>query len=223
MMSISSAGESHRDVTTSIRHRARARWFAGALLAASSCAASLVLLPATAQAQQHGTATLSATSARPARSSTPSLTIAAFCAHFPVSTISSMVGAKEALLEAVISKGSYECIFMPTNTSGWEVIISMKPGIPAAELATLAAAEARVAAESGKGAKLIFTSLPSIGKTAFSWTYAESVNGGQIVGVADNKGTTGYGTAMGRGATTFGKASAHVPVLERLLKMDMAA
>jgi hypothetical protein len=41
---------------------------------------------------------------------------------------------------------------MPTNTSGWEVIISMKPGIPAAELATLAAAEARVAAESGKGA-----------------------------------------------------------------------
>jgi hypothetical protein len=49
------------------------------------------------------------------------------------------------------------------------------------------------------------------------------LNGGQLVGVADNIKTTGYGAVMGRGAKTFGSAAAHVPVLERLLKLDMAA
>jgi hypothetical protein len=153
----------------------------------------------------------------------PHTAISAFCAHFPVSTVSSIVGARERLFEAVIEKSTYECIFFGTTAAGWEVIISRRAGIPAAELATLAAAEGRITAETPKGVKLIFTPLPSLGKTAFSWTYGQSLNGGQLVGVADNKGTTGYGAAMGRGATTFGKASAHVPVLERLLTLDMAA
>ena len=223
MKGTSSAGESHSAATTSTRRGARARWLAGAMLAAGSCAACLAFLPVTAQAQQHGAGSLSAASVPVGRSPAPGSAISAFCAHFSVKNVSSIVGANETLLEAVISKGSYECIFMGTTASGWEVIISMKPGIPASELATLAAAEARVTAESGKGVKLIFTALPSVGKTAFSWTYAHSLNGGQLVGVADNKGTTGYGTAMGRGAKTFGSAAAHVPALERLLTLDMAA
>jgi hypothetical protein len=124
----------------------------------------------------------------------------------------------------VIKNSSLECIFLGNTAKGWEVIISMRPpGIPAAQLATLKAAEARVAAESAKGVKVIFTALPSIGKTAFSWTYAEPLNGGQLVGVADNIKTTGYGAAMGRGATTFGTAASHVPALERLPSLDMAA
>ena len=81
----------------------------------------------------------------------------------------------------------------------------MRPGIPAAQLATLKAAEARVAPESAKGVKVILTALPSIGKTAFSWTYAAPLNGGQLVGVADNIKTTGYGAAMGRGLRLLGR------------------
>ena len=222
-MSTSWAGAPRGATTTSIRHRARALWLAGAMLAASSCAASLAVLPAAAQAQQRGTGPQRAAFVLTGRSSTPRTAISAFCAHFSVKTVSSIVGAKEHFLEPVIENTTYECIFMGNSASGWEVIISRKAGIPAAELATLAAAEARVAAESGKGAKLIFTALPSIGKTAFSWTYAHSLNGGQLVGVADNKGTTGFGTAMGRGAKTFGTAASHVTVLEHLLALDMAA
>ena len=156
-------------------------------------------------------------------SSTPHTAISAFCAHFPVSTVSSIVGAKEYVFETVIENSTYECIFLGTTAKGWEVIISRKTGIPPAELATLKAAEARLTAASPKGADLIFTALPSVGKTAFSWTYGHSLNGGQLVGVADNKGTTGFGAAMGRAAKTFGTAASHVLVLERLLTLDMAA
>jgi hypothetical protein len=221
-MSTSCAGAPRGATTTSIRHRARALWLAGAMLAASSCVASLAVLPAAAQAR-HETGSQRAASVLTGLSSTPHTAISAFCAHFPVSTVSSIVGAKERTFEAVIENSTYECIFLGTTAAGWEVIISRRAGIPASELATLAAAEARVTAESGKGAKLIFTALPSIGKTAFSWTYAHSLNGGQLVGVADNIKTTGYGAAMGRGAKTFGTAASHVPVLERLLTLDMAA
>jgi hypothetical protein len=95
--------------------------------------------------------------------------------------------------------------------------------MPPAEVATLKAAEAFFVAQQPKGVKVLFTALPSLGPTAFSWTYARPVNGGQLVGVANNIKTTGYGAVMGRGAKTFGSAAAHVPVLERLLKLDMAA
>ncbi len=221
-MSTSWVGAPGGATTTSIRHRARPLWLAGAILAASSCAASLAVLPAAAQAQ-HETGSQRAGSVLTGRSSTPRTAISAFCAHFSVKTVSSIVGAKEHVFEAVIENSKYECIFLGTTAAGWEVIISRRTGIPAGEVATLAAAEARVTAESGKGAKLIFTALPSIGKTAFSWTYAHSLNGGQVVGVADNIKTTGYGAAMGRGVKTFGTAASHVPVLERLLTLDMAA
>jgi len=221
-MSTSCAGAPRGATTTSIRHRARALWLAGAMLAASSCVASLAVLPAAAQAR-HETGSQRAASVLTGLSSTPHTAISAFCAHFSVKTVSSIVGAKEYIFEAVIENSTYECIFLGTTAAGWEVIISRRAGIPASELATLAAAEARVTAESGKGAKLIFMALPSIGKTAFSWTYAHSLNGGQLVGVADNIKTTGYGAAMGRGAKTFGTAASHVPVLERLLTLDMAA
>jgi len=180
-------------------------------------------LPTAAQAQQHGTGSLHAAPVSAGRSAAPGSAISAFCAHFPTSTVGSIVGAKEMLFEEVIKNSSYECIFLPTSASGWEVVISMRPKMPPAELATLKAAEASVSAESPKGVKVLFTALPSLGPTAFSWTYAKPLNGGQFVGVADNIKTTGYGAAMGRGAKTFGSAAAHVPVLEHLLKMDMAA
>ncbi len=80
-----------------------------------------------------------------------------------------------------------------------------------------------MAALAPKGVKLIFTSLSSVGKTAFSWTYSKALNGGQLVGIADNKGTTGYGAVVGGAAKTFGAAAGHVPVLERLLALDIAA
>ena len=99
----------------------------------------------------------------------------------------------------------------------------MRPKMLSAEVGTLKAAEAYLAAQSMKGVKILFTALPSLGPTAFSWTYAKPVNGGQLVGVANNVKTTGYGAAMGRGAKTFGSAAAHVPVLERLIRLDMAA
>jgi hypothetical protein len=93
--------------------------------------------------------------------------------------------------------------------------------VPSGAIATLQQAEARVTAESAKGATVVFTPLPSVGKTAFSWTYLKSLNGGQLAGVADNNKATGYGAAMGRAAATFGKAAAHLTVLERLLSLDM--
>ena len=86
-------------------------------------------------------------------SSTPHTAISAFCAHFPVSTVSSIVGAKEYVFETVIENSTYECIFLGTTAKGWEVIISRKTGIPPAELATLKAAEARLTAASPKGAE----------------------------------------------------------------------
>ena len=182
------------------------------------------MLPAGAQAARQGTAAPQhATTAGTHQRSVPGSAISAFCAHFPVSKVSSIVGANEHLLEAVIKDTSYECIFFGTTAAGWEVIISMRPIVPPGAISTLKQAEARVAAESAKGVGLVFTALASIGKTAFSWTYSKSLNGGQLVGVADNTKTTGYGAAMGRGAATFGKAAAHVPVLERLLSLDMAA
>ena len=81
----------------------------------------------------------------------------------------------------------------------------------------------RESAESPKTVKVIFTSLPSVSPTAFAWTYQKSLNGGQIVGVANNKGTTGYGALVGGAAKNFGAAAGHVPAVEKLLALGMAA
>jgi hypothetical protein len=208
---------SHTATTTSIRHGAWARRSIGVLLALGGCAAILAVLPATAQAQ------LSRGISTPRSAST-------FCQNknLSVSKVSSIVGTTVSLSQAVLEKTTLECIYFGKVAATVshpidEVVISMQPSIPAAELATLAAAEARVAALAPKGVKLIFTSLSSVGKTAFSWTYSKALNGGQLVGIADNKGTTGFGAVVGGAAKTFGAAAGHVPVLERLLALDMAA
>jgi len=216
MTSTSSAGRSHSVTTISIGRRTRARRSAGMLLAAGSCAASLVILPATAQGQPSG------------RTATPSSAASTFCAKIPAAKVSSTIGTTVSLEQAVLEKTTLECIYFGKTPASAahpidEVVISMEPGIPASELATRAKAEARIAAESPKGVKLIFTSLPSVGSTAFSWTYGQALNGGQLVGVADNKGTTGYGVALGGAAKTFGTASGHVAIGEHLLALDMAA
>jgi len=215
MTSTSGAGSSHTAATISIGRRTWARRSAGMLLAAGSCAVSLAVLPATAEAQLPGR-------------STPRSAVSTLCSHLPASKVSSIIGTRVSLLRAVREKTTLECIYLGKVAATAkhpidEVVISKEPGIPASELSTRARAEARVAAESPKGVKLIFTSLPAVGPTAFSWTYAKSLNGGQLVGVANNKGTTGYGVALGGAAKTFGKAAGHVPAGEHLLALDLAA
>lgn len=214
-MSASSALASHTASTLSIERRTWARRYAGLVLAAGSCVASMVMFPALAGAEQ------------PTASGTRS-PASTFCSHLPASKVSSIIGSTVSLFQAVLEKTTLECIYLGKAAASAahpidEVVISKEPGIPASQLATRAAAEARIAAESPKGVKLIFTSLPSVGPTAFSWTYTKALNGGQLVGIADNKGTTGYGVALGGAAKTFGTAAGHVPAGERLLALDLAA
>jgi len=216
MTSTSSAGPPHTAATISMGRRTRARRSAGILLVVGSCAVSLAVLPATAEAQLAG------------RISTPRSAVSTFCAHLPASKVSSIIGTTVSLFRAVLEKTTLECIYFGKVAASAkhpidEIVISKEPGIPALELSTRARTEARVAAETPKGVKLIFTSLPAVGPTAFSWTYTKSLNGGQLVGVANNKGTTGYGVALGGAAKTFGKAAGHVPAGEHLLALDLAA
>lgn len=216
MTSTSRAGSSHTAETISSGRRIWALRSGGMLLAAGGCAVSLSVLPATAQAQP------------PGRISTPRSAVATFCSHLPASKVSSNIGTTVYLLRAVLEKTTLECIYfgkVPATAKHPidEVVISKEPGIPASEISTRARAEARVAAEAPKGVKLIFTSLPAVGPTAFSWTYAKSLNGGQLVGVANNKGSTGYGVALGGAAKTFGNAAGHVPAGEHLLALAQAA
>jgi hypothetical protein len=197
------------------------------LLASVGCLASLALLPPTAQPEQV-TGSLPAAFVLVGRSANPRSAVSTFCAHIPATTVSSIIGATVSLFEAVVKNNSLECIYFGKTAATAahpidEVVFSKQSSIPASQLATRAKAEARIAAESPKGVKLIFTSLPSIGPTAFSWTYAQSLNGGQLVGVANNKGTTGYGVALGGAAKTFGTAAKHVPAGERLLALEIAA
>jgi hypothetical protein len=213
MTSTSSDGRSNSATTISIGGRTRARQHAAMLLAAC-CAASLALFAAAAQAQPSG------------RTASPSPS--AFCAKIPAAKVSSTLGTTVSLSQAVLEKTTLECIYFGKTTASAahpidEVVISMEPGVPTSELSTRAKAEARIAAESPKDVKLIFTALPSVGSTAFSWTYAQALNGGQLVGIADNKGTIAYGVALGGAAKTFGTAAAHVAVSERLLALDIAA
>jgi hypothetical protein len=216
--------------TTSTRRRALARRSPATLLAAGSCTAFLAVLPAAAQAQQHALAgRLRAQTVLAARGSTPP-SAATFCSNtnLSVSKISSIVGTTVYLTETADKNGNLECVYLGRTAASVshpidEVVISMQPKIPPSEVATtVATAEAKITAESPKGIKLIFTSLPSIGKTAFSWAYAEALNGGQLVGIADEKSTTGYGAVVGGAAKTFGAAAGHLSVLEKLLAIDMA-
>jgi hypothetical protein len=141
--------------------------------------------------------------------------VAAFCAQLPAPRVNAILGTKDSLYEAVIvEKTAFECIYMGTE----EVVISRHPGMPSSELATRAKAEATIAAASPKGVK--FTSLPSLGPTAFSWTY--DIHGAQLTGVGDNKVTTGYGVLLG-GEPQFVGAPGRLSALERLLGLDMAA
>lgn len=216
-MSMSNAGALHRLTTTSVRRGARPWWFAGALLVVTSSAVSLALLPAMAQAQPHRTGSPGAASALSGWTSAPRTAVAVYSAHFSASKVSSIIGSKVALMEAKVEVTTSECIYIGT----FEVIISRAPGIPAADLATVAKAEARIKSQSPKGVKFTFTSLPALGPTAFSWSY--KLNGGQLVGVADNKGTTGFGTMLGGIPKLVGAPKGRVTALESLIKLDMAA
>ncbi len=212
-MSVSDAGSPCTSRLNPLRSRVRARQLASILFAASTCAASLAVLPAAAHAQQRPAASKPAIASARSLLSTP---IAAFCAHFSASKVSSIVGAKVILVEAVIETGSWECIFEGAR----EVVISRNPDIPPSDLSTLKKAEARFKAESPKGVSITFTPLPSLGKTAFSWSYED--NGGLLVGVGNNKGSTAWGAVLGAGVKIMGAAAPHVPVVEHLVELDMA-
>jgi hypothetical protein len=230
-MGTSSADASHTATTTSIRRSAWACRLAGVLLVAGSCAASLAILPITAQAQRLGTeGPLRTAAALSGRSSTPLSAASAFCARLSISKISSAVGTPELFLLEAVPKGTeLECIFFTKKIGAVldEIIISTQPGIPASQ-ATLANVEAKLRAESPKGVTLKITVLPTLGAAALSWTYAKPVNGGQLVGIADDvanskKLATGYGAVVGGAAKTFGTGASHLSVLEKLIALDMAA
>jgi hypothetical protein len=142
--------------------------------------------------------------------------VSSFCARLPASKVSSAVGAKVVLREATVSHGALECIYFGTE----EVVISMHPGLPASEVSSRTKAEQFLAGESPKGVKFTFGALSSIGPTAFSWTYV--LNGGRLVGVSNNKGTTGYGVVVG-GSPALITVSKELPRLEHLLSLDEAA
>ena len=127
---------------------------------ASSCAASLALLPTTAQAQQHGAGSQHAAPVLAGRSSAPGTAISAFCAHFPVTTVSSIVGANETLLRpsSRTPRTSAYSSHHRERVGGHHLDETEHPGRRARH--TGKAAEASVAARVGKGAKLIFTALP---------------------------------------------------------------
>ena len=224
MLSAYRARPPHTEAANRRRSRAWARRLVGALLAASGCAASLALLPATSQAQQHSTAgTVRAASAFAGVSSVPGSAVSAFCAHFSTTKVSSIVGSTVLLGKAdALSSNSFECRYFAigAKTAGEQVIISRDTNVPASELSSRTKAEARLKAESPKGLTITFTSLPSLGPTAFSWTY--ELNGGRLVGVGNNRGTTAWGALVGGNIKLMGAAAAHVPVIEKLIELDMA-
>ena len=155
----------------------------------------------------------------------PRSAVSTYCARISLSKIASIVGSKVTLFEAVVERTTLECIYFGSqlSVSRPEVVLSMEPNLPAVQVATRAAAEARIAKETPKGVKLIFGSLSSVGSTAFSWYYSGALNGGQLVGAANNKGTTGYGAVVGGAAKYFGSPSGHIPAAVRLLALAMAA
>ena len=190
----------------------RARRCARVALASGGLVAGLVILPAATAADPYpaaGGAGAPSTLGRAASAAS------AFCAKLPAAKVSSIVGANVTLFKATVEKHALECIY----TGSEEIVVSKHPAIPAAELATRTRAEELLTSESPKHVKISFTSLSSVGPTAFSWTYV--LNGGKLLGVSDNKGTTGYGVVIGGAPTLIG--SKDLAGLERLLSLAMAA
>jgi hypothetical protein len=171
---------------------------------ALSTAAAMTLLPSANAAAAAG----------PAAPASPSA--AQFCAKLAVPKVSAALGTAVALYQAVFRQGALECIYFGKV----EVVISKHAGLPAADVASRTRAEQFLASESPKGVKLTFTSLPSVGPTAFSWSY--QLNGGKLFAVADNKGTTGYGALIG-GAPSLINTTKDLPELEKLLAFDISA
>lgn len=208
-MNASTPGSPLMAIPITPRRGSWAQRLAGALVVAGSCVASLAI--ATAGAQTARAAAVAG------RRSAPVSAASAFCAHFSASKVSSTIGGKVKLFEAVAkTPTSLECIFEGTE----EVVISRDTGIPAGELSTRAKAEARIKAQSPKGVKITFVSLASLGATAFSWTY--ELNGGQLLGVGDNNKTTAYGALIG-GAPKLIGAQGRTAVVVNLIKLDIAA
>jgi hypothetical protein len=150
----------------------------------------------------------------------PSSAVSTFCSHLPASTVSATMGLKVSLLRAVVEGSALECLYFGSGAGAGEVVVSKRPGMPASEVATRAKAEATLAAESPKGVKITFASLPSVGPTAFSWAY--QLNGGQLYGVSTSKGTTGYGVVLGGSPKTV-VSRAHLSDLEHLVALAMKA
>ncbi len=196
-----------RSRTVSIRTapRRRGRRLAGLLLIAASCA-SLAIVPAAGAQAEHGSV---------ASSFTPRSAASVFCAHFSATKVSSIVGAKVSLFEAIPEGTSLECIFEGAR----EVIISRKSPVPV--VTTLAKAEAGFKAASPKGVKITFTAVPSLGPTAFSWSYTD--NGGLLVGIGNNKNTTAWGAVVGASVKIMGSPTSHVAAVVHLVQLDMAA
>jgi hypothetical protein len=207
-------------IGSTLRRRSFARRSAAVLAVAGGLMAALSG-PATAQGQ-HGASALAASATGLSRSR-PQSAAGAFCAHFSVSKVSSTVGTEVYLFNAVAKGRSLECEYYASKVGALpaQVVISRQTAIPASQLKTLKRAEARIKSMSPGGVKITFTALPKLGPTAFSWTY--TLHGGRLVAVANNKGTTGYGTLVGGNAKTFGNPSKRLGALERLLSFDMAA
>lgn len=177
-------------------------------LAAGAALASSAVVPAAAQGARH--VAPGAARTVPARAVAPNISAAQYCAHLPSSAISAVVGSTVKLEEADGQKSNtIECIYFGTV----EVLVTRETNIPAADVASRAAAEKTIATGLPKGTKVTFAPLPTLGPNAFTFTAKE--NGGTFTGAGDNKGTTGYG------ALISGKPA--ISKLVSLLKLDFAA
>ncbi|HEX4519306.1 MAG TPA: hypothetical protein VH063_06960 [Gaiellaceae bacterium] len=116
--------------------------------------------------------------------------VSAYCAHIPASKVSAVVGGGVTLRSAVVIKGTLECQYGGATV----VVILKEPGIPAADLATPARAEAKARLGFPAGTRIAFASLPALGASAFSWT--ATIDGMPFAGVGANRGTTGYGSEL---------------------------
>lgn len=226
-MNILGVGKSRREAILSTR-MARLMLTSSCLFAAASwCVVVLTVFPTAARAASTSKMGPPITRLMVSNSGLTAHSAAStFCEKLPAAKISAIVKAKFKFIEARVFSFTLECIYfatVPTSSKGGEIIISTHPRIPVGQVASLSAAEARVTAESPKNVKLVFTALPKIGPTAFSWSYKTPINGGQALGIADNKGTTGFGVLIGGPTGRFGVPSSHLSVAEKLLALGMSA
>lgn len=226
-MNILGVGKSRREAILSTR-LARSMLRSSCLFAAASwCVVVLTVFPTAAQAATSSATTTPSAQLTNSNSGLIAHSVASnYCEKLPAAKISAIVKAKFKFIEARVFSFTLECIYsaaVPNSSKGAEIIISTHPRIPVGQVASLSAAEARLTAESPKNVKLVFTALPKIGPTAFSWSYKTPINGGQALGIADNKGTTGFGVFIGGPARRFGVPSSHLSVAEKLLALGMSA